>query len=113
MCVSVVYFTFLAGAVAVGWVECLRDPTARGRMSMRWVSLALDPTCGASLHVLHHPLVDQMRDLEIVLLDHHHVAVAADALVLQADVLGLPPRLDEILGGAVIVDLVIGRLRRH
>ena len=26
-----------------------------------------------------------MGDVEIVLLDHHHVAVAADALVLQTD----------------------------
>src|SRR5271155_1894474 len=33
------------------------------------------------LHVLDHPIIDEVGDVEVVLLDHHHVAVAADALV--------------------------------
>src|SRR5262245_3807866 len=60
--------------------------------------------------VLDHPFVDHMRDLEIVLLDHHHVAVAMDAFVLQPDEFGPDACLTEILGGAVIVGLVIGGL---
>ncbi len=65
------------------------------------------------LHVLLHPLVDQMGDVEVVLLQHHHVAVAVNALVLQADVLGLDAGLGEVLRGAVVVDLMIGGFRRH
>jgi hypothetical protein len=58
----------------------------------------------ALLHVLHHPFVDHAGDVEIVLLDHHHVAIAADAFVLQADEFGLDAGLIEVLRGTVIVD---------
>src|SRR5438552_2883557 len=33
-------------------------------------------------YVLAQPLIDQARDLEVVFLDHHHVAVAVDAFVV-------------------------------
>ena len=41
------------------------------------------------------------------------MAIAADALVLQADVFRLHSRLVEIFRGAMVVDLVVGGLRRH
>src|SRR5262245_43407895 len=41
-----------------------------------------------SAHVALQPVVDQPGDVEVVLLDHDHVAVALDALVLQPDALG-------------------------
>ena len=36
-----------------------------------------------SLHVPDHPVVNRFSDVEVVLLDHHHVPVAMNALVLQ------------------------------
>src|SRR6516225_9377027 len=55
-----------------------------------------------SLHVLLHPFVDHAGNVEIILLNHHHMAVAADASVLQANILGLYTGLVEVLRRAVI-----------
>ena len=60
-----------------------------------------------SLHVILHPFVDYRGNVEIILLNHHQVAVAADASVLQADMLGLDTGLVEVLRGAVIINLMI------
>jgi hypothetical protein len=50
--------------------------------------------------VLLHPIVEQARDLQIVLFQHHHVALAGDPLVLEPPAVGLDPGLIEVFGGA-------------
>src|SRR5580658_9053119 len=72
----------------------------------------LDDYYGTLLHVLDRPVVDHLGDLKIVLLDHHHVTVAVDAFALQRHPFGLHPGLIEIFDRAVVVELVVRRLRR-
>src|SRR6267378_3558716 len=77
-------------------------PLAGPMAGTRWLCPP-DESDTPLLNLLHHPFVDHAGDVEIVLLDHHHMAVAANALVLQADVFGLDAGLIEVLRGAVIV----------
>ena len=46
-----------------------------------------------------------------VLLEHHHVAVAADAEIGKPDEIGAHAGLTQVGDGAVVVGCVIGRLR--
>ena len=87
----------LSDAQPHGLVARIRLPRQRGRSQVT----------GLSLHILPQPLVDEAGDLQIVLLQHHHVTVAEDAAVLQPDVLGLHAGLVEIFRRAVVVDLMI------
>jgi len=41
------------------------------------------------LHVRDDPVVDEFGDLEVVLLEHDHMAVTADASLLQSNEVGL------------------------
>src|SRR5436853_7040595 len=56
----------------------IRVPAFAGTSGRQGSHLALSKKL---LRILDHPFVDHMRDVEIVLLDHHHVAVAKNALV--------------------------------
>src|SRR3954466_13943388 len=88
------------------WVSlCSFSAAAAGRFIAR---LALSPRLP---HALSQPPRDIRRDLEVVLLDHQHVSVAADADILQPHEVVRDTGLSEILRGAVIVHRVIRRLR--
>src|SRR2546422_9809463 len=78
---------------------------------MRSLGATCSPT--PSLHVFLDPFVHESRDLQIVLLDHHHMAVTTDTLVLEPHVLGLHACLVEVLRGAVVVSLVIRSFCGH
>ena len=56
---------------------------------------------------------DDRGDLLVVLLVHHHVAVAFDAEVGEPHEGRLDSRLLQVLHGAVVIGCVIGRLRHH
>src|SRR5688572_10482905 len=67
-------------------------------------------------HVVLDPVHDELDHVVTVLLEHHHVAVAADADLLEANEVGLDARLVEELRDARIVDAVIravGGNRQH
>jgi hypothetical protein len=59
------------------------------------------------------PPLDHVVDLVRVLLQHHHVAVAVNADIGEADKGGLHPGLREVAHGAMVVRGVVGRFRRH
>src|SRR5262249_16945156 len=65
------------------------------------------------LHVRDDPAVDEFGDLEVVLLDHDHMAVTADAPVPQSNEVGLYAGLVRPLRSAMIEHRVIGRLRHQ
>ena len=67
--------------------------------------------CGRQCLV--EPLGHDGTDLRIVLLQHHHVAVAVDADIGELDPGGMDAGLLKVLDGAMIVRRVIGRLRRQ
>ena len=66
----------------------------------------ITPAARASLHVLEHPFVHHVGDVEVVFLEHHHVPVAVDALCPQAACNSIfDAGLLEIFRGAMVVEL--------
>src|SRR5579864_8965597 len=61
-----------------------------------------------SLHLACDPLLEQRGHLQVILLEHHHMAVAMDSLVFQAPEGIGNAGLRQIPRGAMVVDRMIG-----